>query len=136
MKRFLKLFVVIGLILLTTGCGSKYLKKISYTEYHKKLDNKETFVLEIMKKDCTHCKSLKPKLINVIEKYKIKVYYIDTATLSDEENTKLYQETGISGTPTIIFYNNGVEETKSSRINGDSSEDRLIAKFRANGLID
>ena len=137
MKKLVKLFVIVGLLVITTGCtGSKYLKSLSYSQYKEKLKNKETFVLEIMKKDCSHCKSLKPKLIDVIEKYKITVYYIDTSKLSDKENEELYQTTGISGTPTIIFYTNGVEATKSSRITGDSSKDRLISKFKTNGLIE
>lgn len=136
MKKFLKVFILIGALVLITGCDSKYLKKISYSTYKEKLENKETFALEIMKKDCTHCKSLKPKLISVVEKYKIKMYYIDTATLSEEDYEKLYQETGIEGTPTIIFYHNGVEETKSSRVTGDCSKDKLISKFKVNGFIE
>lgn len=136
MKKLSKYLLVIVLLLITTGCGNKYLKEISYKKYHKMLDNKETFVLEIMRKDCSACKNFKPKLEEVVKDYKITVYYIDTDKLSEEDSDKLYQETGISGTPTVIFYKKGVEETKSSRINGSVSTDRIIAKFKANGIID
>ena len=136
MKKVLRVLLVITLVFITTGCGNKYMKKISYNKYQKMLENKESFVLEIMRKDCSACKNFKPKLEEVLKDYKITIYYIDTDSLSKKDSDKLYQETGISGTPTVIFYKKGVEETKSSRINGSVSTDKIIAKFKANGIID
>lgn len=136
MKRISKLFLVIALALITTGCGNKYLKEINYKEYHKLLDNKESFILEIMKTDCPYCEKLEPKLKEVANKYEIEIKVINTAHLSKEEVEKIYDETGISGTPTIIFYKDGVEETTASRINGNVSEEKLISKFKDNGIIE
>ena len=135
MKKFSKLLIVLLLLFVTTGCGNKYLKSISYKEYHKMLDNKESFVLEIMRTDCSACRNFKPKLEEFVKKYKVTVYYIDTDDLSDSDKEKLLNETGISGTPTIIFYKKGVEETRSSRINGSVSTEKLVEKFKANGII-
>jgi membrane-associated protease RseP (regulator of RpoE activity) len=45
-------------------------------------------------------------------------------------------DTGISGTPTVLFYNDGVEKTVSSRINGSVSVDKIISKFKANNFLD
>lgn len=136
MKRISKIFLVIMLTLITTGCGNKYLKEINYKEYHELLDSKETFILEIMKTDCPHCQKLKPKLSDLANKYGIEIKVINTANLSKEEVEKIYDETGISGTPTILFYNDGVEETTASRISGNVSEEKLISKFKDNGIIE
>ena len=40
-----------------------------------------------------------------------------------------------SGTPTVIFYKNGKEETTAARIIGDTSKDKIVAKFKASGFI-
>ena len=135
MKRFLKFSLLCFCLLLITGCGNKYMKEVSYKEYHKLLDNKETFVLEIMRTDCSACQSFKPKLTEVLNKYKIEVKYINTDHLSEKDLKKLYNETGIDGTPTVIFYTKGEEETKATRINGSVSVDKIISKFKAVGLI-
>ncbi len=136
MKRFGKLFLIIMLVLMTTGCGNKYLKEISYKEYHELLDNKESFILEIMKTDCPHCKNLKPKLEEVASKYGIEIKVLNTANMSKEDVDKLYDETGISGTPTILFYTDGEEESVYSRIKGNVSEEKLISKFKDNDIIE
>lgn len=137
MKKVFKLCLIMISILFITGCGgNKYLKKIDYKEYHKMLDNKESFVLEIMRTNCSACQNFKPKLEEFVKEYEVTVYYIDTDDLSDKEKDKLFDETGISGTPTVIFYNKGKEETKSSRINGSVPSERIISKFKANGIID
>ena len=136
MKRFRKLFLIIMLVLMTTGCGNKYLKEISYKEYHELLDNKESFILEIMKTDCPHCKNLKPKLEEVASKYGIEIKVLNTANMSKEDVDKLYDETGISGTPTILFYTDGEEESVYSRIKGNVSEEKLISKFKDNDIIE
>ena len=135
MRKLSKLLVIAILLLTVTGCGNKYLKEISYKEYEKLINDKETFVLEVMKTGCTYCEKIKPKLEELTNKYKIEIKVINTANLSDKDKEKFDIETGVSGTPTIIFYNNGVEETVASRINGNVSQEKLISKFKANGFI-
>lgn len=130
MKKIKLVLLVIGVILLT-GCSKSNLKEISYKEYKNLIDSKESFILEVMREECTACKSFKPNLEAVIDKYNIEVKYINTDKLSDDE----LDELGISGTPTLIFYNDGVEETTASRLVGSVSQDKIIAKFKANGFI-
>lgn len=130
MKKIKLVLLVIGIILLT-GCSKSNLKEISYKEYKNLIDSKESFILEVMREECTACKSFKPNLEAVIDKYNIEVKYINTDKLSDDE----LDELGISGTPTLIFYNDGVEETTASRLVGSVSQDKIIAKFKANGFI-
>lgn len=135
MKKYLKLTLILLCTLILTGCGKTYLNEISYSDYKELIKNKETFILEIMKTDCSACINFKPKLEQVANDYQIEVKYINTDHLSDEDIKKLQQDTGISGTPTVIFYHDGLEETISSRINGSVSINKIISKFKVNGFI-
>ena len=136
MKKYLKIGIVFIFILMLSGCGKNYMKEISYNEYKELITNKETFILEIMRTDCSACINFKPKLEQVSKEYEIEIKYINTDNLTDDEEEKLFDETGIDGTPTVIFYNKGIEKTKSSRINGSVSVDKIISKFKANGFIE
>ena len=135
MKKLAKLSILLFILLLITGCDKSYMKEISYKEYKNLLENKETFILEIMRTECSACINFKPKITDVANSYKVEVKYINTDHITDEETNSLFSETGITGTPTVIFYKNGVEETVSSRINGSVSKDKIISKFKTNGFI-
>lgn len=136
MKKLFKFGFILVIIILLTGCEKNYMKEISYDEYKKLIENKENFILEIMRTDCSACISFKPKITQVAKDYQIEIKYINTDHLSKDEYDKLFDDTGISGTPTVIFYHDGVEKTVSSRINGSVSVDKIISKFKANGFIE
>lgn len=135
MKKTLKIGFLLLIIFMITGCSKNYINEISYKEYKELLENKETFILEIMRTDCSACISFKPKINKVAKDYKVEVKYINTDHISEEESNDLFTDTGVTGTPTVIFYHNGIEETVSSRINGNVSTDRIISKFKTNGFI-
>jgi len=130
MKK-LKICLLLVSIFLLTGCSKGFVKEISYDEYKKLIDSKETFILEVMREDCSACVSFKPKLESVANEYEVEVKVLNTDTLSEEELDSF----GISGTPTVIFYIDGKEETTASRINGSVSTDKIISKFKASGFI-
>ena len=88
-----------------------------------------------MRDDCNNCVELKPKIINILEKYKIDMFYINTNDFSEEEYNSFNKIVNYSGTPTIIFVKDGDEETVASRIVGNISEEKVLAKFKANGII-
>lgn len=136
MKKLFKFGFILVIIILLTGCEKNYMKEISYDEYKKLIENKENFILEIMRTDCSACISFKPKITQVAKDYQIEIKYINTDHLSKDEYDKLFDDTGISGTPTVIFYHDGVEKTVASRINGSVSVDKIISKFKANGFIE
>lgn len=132
MKKYgIMLFLLVFGIILSTGCDKNYIHEISYKEYQKLIDNKETFVLEVMKNDCSACQGIRPKLQKITKKYKVEIKFIDLKKLSQEENDSL----GVGATPTIIFYTNGEEETTTARIEGNISEKRIIEKFKASNFI-
>ena len=135
MKNVFKIMLFTLVLFMITGCTKSYMKEISYKEYHKLLDNKETFVLEIMRTDCSACIDFKPKITEFANEYKIEIKYINTDHLSDKDKDKLFDETGISGTPTVIFYNKGEETTKATRIGGSVSKAKIISKFKASGFL-
>ncbi len=135
MKNVFKIMLFTLVLFMITGCTKSYMKEISYKEYHKLLDNKETFVLEIMRTDCSACIDFKPKITEFANEYKIEIKYINTDHLSDKDKDKLFDETGISGTPTVIFYNKGEETTKATRIGGSVSKTKIISKFKASGFL-
>lgn len=131
MKKFKFVLMIIGVLIIVTGCSNSYIHNITYKEYQKLIENKETFILEVMRDDCSACKSFKPNLEKVANDYKIEVKTINTSKLTEEQ----LEEFGISGTPTVIFYIDGKEETKAARIVGSVSQDKIISKFKASGFI-
>lgn len=131
MKKIKLLLCIFVLVVLTTGCNNKYLKEIKYKDYEKLIEDKETFALEVMRNGCSACESFEPTLKEFVKEYKIEVKYINTDNLTDEQIDKF----GITGTPTIIFYENGEEKTISSRLIGAVSKDKIITKFKTNGFI-
>ncbi len=133
MKRILKTTLLIIVLLLITGCGRN--NEISFNDYKDLIENNETFILEIMKTNCTYCEKIKPKLEEIKKEYNIDIKVINIASLSDEEDNELLKITGYSGTPTIIFYNDGIELTKSSRINGNATKDYIVSKMKTSGFI-
>lgn len=142
-KGLVTLFMFILLVIPLTGCGNKkgldaeckYLHKMSYTEYVKKIEAKESFVLEITSATCSACKGFRPKLIEFLNEYKVDMYYIDLDDFSEEEYDSFDEMVKFSGTPTTIFVVNGEEETVAARLVGNVSKDKIVAKFKSNGII-
>ena len=146
MRKSIKLLSIVFIFMIAiisiTGCTKKnkeetseYLHKMSYTEYVKKIDNKESFVVEIMSKDCSACKGFRPKLVAFLNEYKVDMYYIDLDDFSEEEYESFDKLVKFTGTPTTIFIKDGEEETVSARIVGNVAEDKILAKFKASGII-
>lgn len=137
MKKMLKFAVLLFAIFLFTGCGNdnKYIKEITYDEYVKMIEEEKTFALEIWATGCINCEELKPKLEQFTEEYKVTIYSIDQTTLKDKELEEFKKMTDIEGTPTILFYQKGKEETVSARCVGSVAYDKIVEKFRSSGMI-
>lgn len=135
MKKITKLFITVFLIFIITGCGNedKHFEEINIDEYNKLIENKETFILEIMSTKCSACTHYKPTLKKVLDDYDIDIKYIN---ILKGDNEKINNIAGIDGTPTVIFYKNGEEETVASRIVGSISYQKTVNKFISNGIID
>lgn len=138
-KRKLWIFLTVIMIgiLTMTGCTEKkgHLESITFENYQQLIENKESFALEVMSTDCTHCQSLKPKLQNVINEYGITIKTINLENLTSEEYQTFTSIIGSRATPTIIFYKKGEEKSVATRIVGDVSKEKLIEKLKDNGII-
>ena len=137
MKKIITLLSVFIFTLLLTGCGgSEYLKTLSYDELNQKLENKESFILEVMRTGCTACEGFAPKLESVTNDYKVTVYQLNTSDLSDEVWEEFKDKFSVSATPTIVFFTEGEELTIGTRIVGDVSKDKVIEQFKNMGYIE
>ena len=134
MKK-VKFLVLILVIFLISGCSKSNLEKISYKEYQNLINNKETFILEVMRTDCSHCQTLKPKLEEVSKEYNINIKYINLNSLSKEELEEFVGIINTESTPTIIFYEDGEEKSMATRLIGSAPKDKIITKFKDMGYI-
>ena len=136
MKKIKLLLLGLVTIVFISGCSSRNnIESISVNELRTSLENKETFILEIMSDSCSACVSLKPKLEEVLKEYDIKIKQINTVNFSDSQISELTTLMNYDSTPTIIFIKDGEEESTSQRIIGNVSKDKLVAKFKAMGYI-
>ena len=141
MKKILTLFVLFTTVLLLTGCNnnSKYLQELSLKELYNKVENKETFILEISQDGCSHCAAFNPVFKKVLEEHKVTAYYLNTSKMSETEYYNFlenFNDNESLGTPTVIFISNGHEKTTMSRIIGEASEKEIIRKLKQNDYIE
>ena len=127
----LVILILAGIIFLLT---SKKIKAINYEAYEHKFENKETFILYVGSKDCTHCQSFRPTLEKIVRDYRLDVFYLDVSTLNEEEYAKMENKTHLKGTPTVVFVEEGRVKT-SPKIVGDLSYHDAVEIFKESGYI-
>jgi len=138
MKKLTLLICLITFLFLFTGCGEneeKRLIEISYTEFKEKLENKESFFIEIMQTGCSACQSFAPKYKEVLEEYKLISFQLNFSNMTEEEYKEFQKDYEVSGTPNVIFIANGVESSKLQRITSNIAKSKIIAKLQANKII-
>lgn len=137
MKK-IKVILLILCILILTGCANSNgkLESITLNEYKELIANKESFVIEQYGSSCNHCASLKPKLQKFIKEYNLTIKTINLDKLTESERNELKSITGTLATPVIMFYKEGSEKSVATRIVGDVTYEKLIAKFKDNGIIE
>ena len=137
-KILLSLTVIVGTLLILTGCGSKkstYVE-LSYSDFLKKIENKETFPLVVGSSECSHCADFKITMEKFIEEYQVTVYYINILNLSTEEYNEFITYVNFGGsTPTTVFINDGEEKTIYNRIVGALSYSKVVSKYTDAGYI-
>lgn len=137
----MKKLKIISLILLTlivfVGCAKKdeFLIELNYKEFKEKLENKETFFIEIFQDGCPHCEAYTPKLREVLMEHKITGYQLNLSKLTEEEHNDFVLSFGSDGTPTTIFLNEGKEISKMQRISGNVAKTKIVSKLKGNGYI-
>lgn len=135
MKKTFGILIILCLVFVT-GCSNSVIKKIDYKEFNDLIENRKTFILYVGSASCSNCVEFEPKFKEVIKEQKIKnVKYIDLDKFNDKEKTSLNKIINISGTPTVIFVENGDEESMTNRINGNVSKEKIISRLKSNDYI-
>lgn len=129
-KKIIFLVMLVGVLLLT-GCKNSInsVKEIDFATLQSKIDNKETFILEVIQTGCSHCEEFSPRLRSVLANYDLTAYSINLSNLTEDEKNKLYEITEISGTPTVCFFKKGNEEIMN-KIVGAVSNKEVITKLK------
>lgn len=143
MKKKLNLLVIISIIIFISVVlfvifgqdKNKYLIEVTYAEYKEKVNNKENFILFIKQDGCKHCESFTPKFESVVNSHKVTAYYINLSKLTTEDRASFSSEVHVSGTPIVVFFENGKELDTYSRINGNKDRDLIIRKLKARNYI-
>ena len=91
-----------------TLVGEVGLQQITYDQYESFVDNGDAFIVVIERAGCSYCEMYMPILKEVANEKKIPLYYIDTATLTQEDMNELsttndYLRKNNWGTPTTLF---------------------------------
>ena len=89
-KKIIFLVILVGVLFLT-GCKNSLntVKEIDFSTLQGKIENKETFILEIVQTGCSHCEEFSPRFREVLSKYDLTGYSINLSNLTEEEKNKL-----------------------------------------------
>lgn len=134
-KVFLTIILTLTLLLFTGCSNNNSISNLKYSDFQKKIANKESFILEIIQDGCSHCASFTPKFDKVLTEYNIKAYSINLAKMAKAETNELDNNYEIDGTPTVLFFKDGEETSILNRINGDKDRDFIISKLKTAGYI-
>lgn len=91
-----------------------------------KIESGEKTIAYMFSPLCTHCVNFTPKLMDVAADLDLQVDQLNVL-----EYDAAWDQYRITGTPTLIYFENGKEV---SRISGDSPEEEVRAFFQANVL--
>lgn len=134
MKKIIIVMLIMSSFLFIGCSNDKDLKEISYDDLRNKIESKESFVLYVGSSSCSHCAEFRPKLEKVINKYKLDVYYVNMANLSEAKYNSVMKKVDGKGTPITVYIEKG--KTKiSPKIDGAGDEDMIINFFKDLKLI-
>ncbi len=133
----LKLFIAgLGSLVLLTGCSTtSQITELDYSTLEKMWEEEETFILEVVKDDCSYCDEFAPRFNEVLSDNDIEAYSINISHLSEEELDDFFLETSATSTPTVIFYTKGEEKSVMTRIVGSVEKDKIVEKLEAQDYI-
>ena len=114
---------------------NKHLITLSGSEFKEKIENKESFILIITGSNCSHCEGYKPTFKQVLHENDLYAYEVVQDTLNNEDLAYLKNISSISGTPTIVFINNGEETSTYNRIVGNVSKAKTTERLKTLGYI-
>lgn len=129
-KRLLLFTFIIATSFLLTGCT----RTITYEKMKQMIDNKETFIVEIIQDDCSYCEKFTPIFEKFTKDNNITYYKINISNMDDNNYNRLNSKYSIQGTPTVIFIRDGKELT-DYRITGNKTSNELKTIFENAGYL-
>lgn len=133
MKKLIILTLIVISTIMFTGCSNNnVINEINFDELEEKIDNKDSFILEIIQTGCSHCEEFSPRFKAVLKTNNLEAYSLNIYNLNNEEREKFNDLITISGTPTVIFFEKGKEE---NRISGAVSNEKIEEELTEAGYI-
>ena len=125
MKKKIKYLLIGILALILTGCSSsKVITDIDYSKLEEMINNKESFILEVVQTGCSHCEEFSPRFKAVLKTNDEEAYSLNLYNMTDDELKKFNElTTSVSGTPTVLYFEDGKET--SHKINGAVSNEKI-----------
>ena len=125
MKKKIKYLLIGILAIFLTGCSnSNVITDINYSKLEEMIDNKESFILEIVQTGCSHCEEFSPRFRAVLKTNDKEAYSLNLYNMTEEESKKFSElTTSVSGTPTVLYFEDGKET--SHKINGAVSNEKI-----------
>lgn len=137
LKKLIILTLIVVSTLMLTGCedDSNVVREIDYSEFEEKIDNKDSFILEVIQTGCSHCEEFSPRFKAVLKTNNLKAYSLNLYNLNNEEREKFSKlTTNVTGTPTVLFFKDGSET--SIKINGAVSNEKIEERLKDAGYIE
>ena len=143
------IFIIFLMILaITTGCTKKpktaiveepkervYMTEIDYNQFHSLLEEKATFILEVIEDNNFGCSNFHKKLEKIAQDYKVEIKYINIDHLSDDIKEKFKEEMNIDNYfPITHLFKNGIESIETN-IYGDTLSTLVIKTLSEEGFI-
>ena len=125
MKKKIKYLLIGILALILTGCSSsKVITDIDYSKLEEMINNKESFILEVVQTGCSHCEEFSPRFKAVLKTNNEEAYSLNLYNMTEDELKKFNElTTSVSGTPTVLYFEDGKET--SHKINGAVSNEKI-----------
>lgn len=134
MKKIIIVLLIIISSLIITGCSNdEVIKEISYEELEERINNKESFILELVQTGCSHCEEFSPRFQAILKTNNLNAYSLNLYNLTEDEIEKFDNLTTVTGTPTVLFFEDGKET--SNRINGAVANDKIEEELKESGYI-
>ena len=133
MKKIMAVILIVISTIMLTGCSNNNtVTEINFKDLEEKINNKDSFILEVIQTGCSHCEEFSPRFRAVLKTNNLEAYSINIYNLSDEERKEFNDLVTISGTPTVIFFDKGKEENK---ISGAVSNEKLEEELKESSYI-
>lgn len=117
--------------------GDAGFNEITYSNYLKKIDSNEPFLVVIVKDGCGYCEMYEPILKEVADEYNLPINYINLTNLSEEEYNNLAQSNAYLkknqwGTPTTLFM---LGDSVIDSIGGYVDKDKFVDFVKENFVV-